>query len=602
MSREGWMRREFIGPVCVLILVAGCGGGDRDVARDAIEDTPVVLPGLDPGGDPGAGAPDGGVPRDLPFPDDGQAVFADPGEGDAGDAAAADGTADDAGAPEAETHDVADATASEDAAWDDGVEPPVDPGPVDVDAGHDLVEGACAPGQTTCWCVDETQCDPAYDRPCRPNRCNPRTGHCVLDSGFLEGRPCDDGDPCTTGEACAKGICTGGTVTCECRNDGECVPDADPCTDDRCIDWRCVHPVNTAPCDDGDGCTAGDACLDGACVPGIRVCECDGDARCDDGVDCTDDRCVDGTCARALAPDHCLIAGVCVPAGTAEPGNACRACDPGLASDAWSDVAPETPCEDGDACTTPDACREGACVPGMRVCECADASFCDDGNPCTDDACVDFACVHLPNALGCEDGDFATIGDRCIDAACVPGPYCGDAACARPEETCATCPGDCGGPCPPNEVLCTDGWDDDLDGTTDCVDDDCRFDAPCVPPNVCAQVDDTVNCGFDLNYEWSLSNDLKGTACGVSLGGDDTVWKFTSATTREVTFRVEDPTSNRTMSAIVLAGACNGDACIRAATGDPAIVTFTALAGRTYYLVYDEIVYMARVRARVTCP
>lgn len=565
-----------------LVLVAGCAG-NLGPSGDAFEETPIVLPPWDVASDPGAPPPaDPGREPDL---------LIDPDSGILEDAEVVPDTSLDLAVED--TPDVPEDTAPD----------PTDAPSGDVlpDPAGDTNPGPCAPGQANCTCVDETDCDPAYDLPCRPNRCDVRTGRCMLDSGFLEGLACEDGDPCTTGETCRAGGCKGGVVTCECRRDDDCVPDDDPCTDDRCEEGHCVHPYNQAPCDDGDGCTSGDACLDGVCMPGARVCQCDGDARCDDGIPCTEDRCLEGVCVNALSIETCLIQGQCVAAGTSEPGNPCRACDPETSTDDWSDAPPDTPCDDDDPCTAPDGCLAGACIPGVRLCECAEARFCDDGNPCTDDACVDFTCTHEFNTAPCEDGDPVTAGDRCAGGVCVPGLPCGDGVCARPEETCATCPADCGGPCPATETLCTNGWDDDLDGATDCGDEDCRFDAACLPPNACAVVDATIGCGYTVTYDWSEYNDLKGTACGVSLGGDDTIWQFSTPTTREVTFRVENPSGSRMMSAIVLAGACNGAACIQAATGSPAIVKFTALAGRTYYLVYDEIIYMARVKVTVSC-
>ena len=381
------MRRGRAGALVLVLLAVGCSGGSG-TSRDVLGEI-VIIPTRDIVQDPGTRDTGDTPSRDVARTDVPQELATDPGP--ATDDGATDepidvpsplelpdvapdlGVTDLAGdAPDAPVIDLLPADVT-------GDQPP-DPGPTDV--GHDLVAGACPPGSVTCWCEDETQCDPAYGKPCRPNRCNPTTGHCVLDSGFLEGQECDDGDFCTTGETCVKGNCVGGVVGCECHADAEC-PDTNPCTDDQCVQGHCQHPFNTAPCDDGDGCTNGDVCADGACVPGSRVCECDGDARCDDGIACTADRCVGGACTHVLDAGTCLVAGACVVAPATEPGNVCRVCDPGTATDAWTSVMDGTACDDGNACTAPDACVSGACVPGLKVCECVTAAECDEPTPTT---------------------------------------------------------------------------------------------------------------------------------------------------------------------------------------------------------------------------
>jgi MYXO-CTERM domain-containing protein len=92
-----------------------------------------------------------------------------------------------------------------------------------------------------------------------------------------DGAPCDDGDACTTGDACQSGVCKGGPPPlCDDGND---------CTDDGCDSQAgCVHTFNTAPCEDGDLCTAPDSCAFGVCVPGPGM-------DCSDTEYCTDDSC-----------------------------------------------------------------------------------------------------------------------------------------------------------------------------------------------------------------------------------------------------------------------------------------------------------------------
>ncbi|GMV40339.1 MAG: hypothetical protein AMXMBFR64_20550 [Myxococcales bacterium] len=256
------------------------------------------------------------------------------------------------------------------------------------------------------------------------------------------GLPCDDGDLCTTGDVCGAGGCAGAEVTCP--------DDGDVCTVDVCAPATglCGLPfVNGAPCDDGDACTLGDTCSAGACAPGAPV-TCP-----DDGNPCTADVCTPAT-------------GLC---GVAAPG----------------------PCDDGNACTLNDACAAGACEPGTPL------SCSEDGNPCTAGVCdpQTGACSQVPdNGTPCEDGDLCTTGDACLAGACLPGAptTCTADGNVCTLDVCDPLTGSCGvagidgtdcddgDPCTALDEcgagvcagstgleLCANGADDDCDGSTD---------------------------------------------------------------------------------------------------------------------------------------
>ncbi len=73
-------------------------------------------------------------------------------------------------------------------------------------------------------------------------------------------------------------------------------------------------------------------------------------------------------------------------------------------------------CDDGNACTTEDACQSGACLPGA-------ATVCDDTNPCTTDSCdPKTGCAYLANTVACSDGSACSVGDSCLAGVCKPGP------------------------------------------------------------------------------------------------------------------------------------------------------------------------------------
>jgi len=77
-------------------------------------------------------------------------------------------------------------------------------------------------------------------------------------------QPCNDGSACTTNDTCAGGACVGGPPP-DC-NDGNV------CTNDGCNPATgCTNTNNTAPCSDGNACTAPDVCGGGTCHGGVAV-------------------------------------------------------------------------------------------------------------------------------------------------------------------------------------------------------------------------------------------------------------------------------------------------------------------------------------------
>jgi concanavalin A-like lectin/glucanase superfamily protein/beta-propeller repeat-containing protein/slime mold repeat-containing protein len=108
--------------------------------------------------------------------------------------------------------------------------------------------GAGSCGKCKC---NPGQCDDL--NACTIDTCDPATGACLHAAVN-----CDDGDACTIDTCNPSSGCQHGPVNC---NDGN------PCTNDSCSSASgCGHVFNTAPCNDGDGCTQTDNCLNGACV------------------------------------------------------------------------------------------------------------------------------------------------------------------------------------------------------------------------------------------------------------------------------------------------------------------------------------------------
>ncbi len=98
---------------------------------------------------------------------------------------------------------------------------------------------------------------------------------------------------------------------------------------------------------------------------------------CDDGDACTEDDLCGGAAACAGTVVVCADDTVCTT----------DSCDPASGCIFKSQSGP---CEDGDACTTPDTCAAGSCVGGSKP-------VCDDGNPCTVDGCDSaIGCTYTP--------------------------------------------------------------------------------------------------------------------------------------------------------------------------------------------------------------
>ncbi len=268
----------------------------------------------------------------------------------------------------------------------------------------------------------------------------------------VEGAPCEDGDPCTSGDLCKGGDCKSGNAkVCD---------DGSVCTVDDCSATAggCSHaPVPDAPatpCDDGNGCSTGDRCLKGACLPTAVT-------SCDDANPCTTDSCgVDGGCGHAVNAALQGKAGGCEDGDACTSGDACKgevclsgavtscddanactsdSCDKakGCGHIATSDAGKA--CDDGDACTLGDHCIGAVCIPDA-------VTSCNDGNPCTDDTCSAAGCVSLPSATtkSCDDGNACTSGDACKAGTCFgAGKACDDGnPCTA--DTCAEATGACG--------------------------------------------------------------------------------------------------------------------------------------------------------------
>lgn len=263
-------------------------------------------------------------------------------------------------------------------------------------------------------------------------------------------------------------------------DEGTEIDDNDLCTDDFCDPVKGVlHPVNSAPCDDGDPETVDDVCFEGDCVGTPLLCEAGMFAA------------QDGNCALCNADGTEFVE----EGAQIDDGDVCTDdfCDP---ESGVGHEFNEAPCDDGDPDTADDLCADGVCagvgtfctpeefkyVQGMcNLCNdngtdwLEDGEVINDGNPCTDDACDSKQGVlHLNNDGPCDDGDPATGDDSCVDGECVGTPItCEAGKYAEDNGLCQLCADD------------GSGWQGDGEPVDDgdvCTDDLCDADAGVLHP------------------------------------------------------------------------------------------------------------------------
>ncbi len=342
----------------------------------------------------------------------------------------------------------------------------------------------------------QKECNDA--KPCTVDSCNPDSGECE-NTPAPDGQvgTCDDGDACTEGDACTNGVCSGKAVACN---------DDNPCTDDSCdLANGCLFKNNALPCGDATKCDSGGICSEGKC-------ETDKTSGCDDDNACTTDTCDDktGLCMYKPGPS-----GPCNDGDVCTSGEACKEgkCTGGAAKDCPNDAnkpcqlndcnptsgacelisKDSGKCDDGDACTDGDTCTKGACGGKSKTC--------DDDNPCTDDSCDSkTGCSSKNNTAPCADNAKCLKGS-CADGACKVGSDegcddnnpCTSDSCDK-SKGCVYTPAKEGASCGDKDACkdastckagkCAVGAKVDCDDLNPCTDDSC---------------DPKVGCGWEAN-------------------------------------------------------------------------------------------------------
>lgn len=259
--------------------------------------------------------------------------------------------------------------------------------------------GVCTDGRCEHEYVDE-QCDRGCDDatgvcrgdPCAGVACNTPPSSCFFAAGMCNqgaceymvnnNGTCDDEKPCTTGDRCEEGACVGDQKPCDTPPEALCL-DA---TTRRF--WNAQGTCNQ---------------MSGACEYMQQDQQCE--FGCENGL-CLGDPCMGIVCdtppnTQCYAPTGTCSNGMCQY--TTVTGN----------------------CDDGDACTTADACNAGTCAGTPMVCNTPPAPVCLNGTTletyAMNGTCNAGACEYQASPIVCDDSDACTVGDFCDTGACRSG-------------------------------------------------------------------------------------------------------------------------------------------------------------------------------------
>jgi len=396
--------------------------------------------------------------------------------------------------------------------------------------------------------------EPAPDS-CETIHCEASTGNCIH-TDVPDGRPCDDGDPCTTPDECSNGICSGPP---ECSDSGDC-NDADVCTDDTCeASGCCSWAFNNAACDDGNDCTENDTCNEGVCA-GTNTCT--------------------GNCDPVLEAS-CGFSDVW---SIFYPGSTDNVDQYDCASGTFWGFGPEY----AYTFTAPyNAWLTLTIVSGEEDEDTAILLLTDTGAGCNGGNCIDYSYTELVTTI-VEGQDYYLVVDG-------EDPYDGGYSLYV----------DCA---PLNEYDCGDGIDEDNDDMTDCEDTlDCAYTPECPVPH--CQPAWTIYCGYP-DYWWTYGDGhtelidtydcTSGTYDG--YGGPEYTYQFFAPVDGEYTVTLSNFMGALEVFVVEATQdwACLPENCV---DGGDSTVTFTGVAGQTYYLVVDgPIGSGSYYTIDITCP
>jgi cysteine-rich repeat protein len=257
--------------------------------------------------------------------------------------------------------------------------------------------------------------------------CDAKDGVCKS-TGFVGEISCDDDNACTSNDTCK--VDDFNIATCV----GTPIPfdDNNPCTDDSCKEGEIIHkPINGLACDPDDPCSPDGTCAEGMCESNTQ-CECTLD------IDCPqpENKCLGVSFCDASGPKPvCAIKPESIVVCDAIDSDCeINACVPATGKCVVQPIDDGTVCNDSNACTLADKCKNGACGGGEDL-DCNDGLFCngkescdsvkgcqagqapetDDGVECTVDTCDEEldAVKHAPNNAVCDNAQYCDGKESC---------------------------------------------------------------------------------------------------------------------------------------------------------------------------------------------
>ena len=329
-----------------------------------------------------------------------------------------------------------------------------------------------APSTTVCRAA-AGECDVA-------ETCTGTSASCPADTKKTSGTACTD-----DGNACTKDQCDGTTVTCQhpvgnagtvCRASAGACDVAETCTGtsatcpaDGFAPASTVCRASAGSCDVAETCTGGSAaCPADGFLPSTTICRastgqcdladscpgnaatCPADGKVPDGTTCNDGN----ACTTADACHAGSCSGTTVTCTAQDQCHTAGMCNPSTGACSNPPVANGTTCNDGNACTTGDACHAGSCSGTTVTCTAQDQ--CHAAGTCNQST---GACSNPPvaNGTACNDGNACTTGDSCQAGTCS-----GTAVTCTAQDQChtvGTCnqtTGVCSNPPVANGTTCND--------------------------------------------------------------------------------------------------------------------------------------------------
>ncbi|MCZ7681702.1 MAG: putative metal-binding motif-containing protein [Sandaracinaceae bacterium] len=458
-----------------------------------------------------------------------------------------------------------------------------------VDDGFTCAVGSTQTCTSSCGSTGTQTCTSS----CGWGTCTPPTEVCNGVDDDCDGM-IDDGFTCVPGatRSCTASCGTAGIETCTASCGwGTCAPPAETCNgaDDDCDGltddgFACAQGSTgscTSSCGTTGSRTCSASCAWGSCNPPAEACngaddDCDG--TCDDGFACC--RGSIGSCTTgcgSVGSRSCSSTcawGTCNP-----PAETCNgadddcdgSCDNGFTCCAGATGSCTTSCGSTGSRTCSGTCTWGSCAAPAETCNGADDDCdgaCDDGFTC---------CQGSTSSCTTSCG---STGTRTCNATCT-----GYGSCAAPAEDC------------------TNGADDDCDGSADCMDTDCATHPACASCAACAGATPVGPPGG--RYTVTLGADAHAGSCGGS-GGSEAYLSLSIGTTSDVFIA----THGAGVDTVVYVRNCNCTGTERACNDNAdgyttSMLRLTSLPAGDYQIIVDTKAAMSAsvdVHVYVTTP